>query len=439
VIAGHMVEAVERGWGDQDSQERPTMRRGLRAVFTALAELGLTLCEATYFLLPDDRFNARAWALQKLKDERARAYFERLDMLAANPRMSQTFDVETVGILNRIEEFTSSAAIRRIFGQRKGIDLRAVMDEGHVVLVNLAGGTQIYEKEGDLLGRLFLRAILYHAKRRTNSQPCFVWMDEGHRFVSGDVPVLFEEVRKHSVGIAIGHQDLSQLGEPGDRVREAILAVPQTRLLFRLNSMAEATLLAPEVVRLNLEKPVNILVKPTVVGDHLVTLRNGAVSTSSGTTDTVGRGVTHSTAETDSVGENWSKAQMKGVTTTRGRSVAVTARDFDILEHVRRHRFLSSAHLVALDGGNESNILARLRKLFDHGHLVRPLAQLATMPVIGPRPMVYGHQFPGPHGSHAGGRGRHHRRQWYRIPPVWPRCRACRPKPTRICLDERPA
>jgi hypothetical protein len=160
VIAGNMVEAVERGWGDQDSQERPTMRRGLRALFTALAELRLTLCEATYFLLPDDRFNARAWALQKLEDERARAYFERLDRLAADPRMRQTFDVETIGVLNRIEEFTSSAAIRRVFGQRKGIDLRAAMDEGHIVLVNLAGGTQVYEKEGDLLGRLFFAGHL---------------------------------------------------------------------------------------------------------------------------------------------------------------------------------------------------------------------------------------------------------------------------------------
>jgi hypothetical protein len=68
----------------------------------------------------------------------------------------------------------------------------------------------------------------------------------------------------------------------------------------------------------------------------------------------------------------------------------VTARDLALLDHVRRHRFLSSAHLVALDGGNASNVLARLRKLFDQGHLERPLAQLATVPVIGNRPMLYG-------------------------------------------------
>jgi hypothetical protein len=61
VIAGNMVEAVERGWGDEDSQERPTMRRGLRAVFPALAELGLTLLEAPLFLMIDDPYRARAW------------------------------------------------------------------------------------------------------------------------------------------------------------------------------------------------------------------------------------------------------------------------------------------------------------------------------------------------------------------------------------------
>src|SRR5436309_238903 len=169
------------------------------------------------------------------------------------------------------------------------------MDQGHIVLVNLAGGSKVYEREGDLFGRLFLRATLFHAKRRTNKRPFHVHAEEGHRYVSGDIPTLFEEVRKYAVGITIVHQDLSQLGEPGDRVREAILAVPQNRIVFRLNSMAEATLLAPEVVRLNLEKPVDLLVKPTVVGDQMVMLRNGAVSTTSGTTDTVGRGVTDST------------------------------------------------------------------------------------------------------------------------------------------------
>lgn len=68
----------------------------------------------------------------------------------------------------------------------------------------------------------------------------------------------------------------------------------------------------------------------------------------------------------------------------------LTGRDLAILAHVARHRFLSSEHLAALDGGSRQNLLRCLRVLFDHGYLDRPYAQLAHMPVTGPRPMVYG-------------------------------------------------
>lgn len=68
----------------------------------------------------------------------------------------------------------------------------------------------------------------------------------------------------------------------------------------------------------------------------------------------------------------------------------LTERDFATLTHVARHRFLSSRHLAALDGGSEQNLLRCLRILFDHGYLDRPRAQLAHIPVTGPRPMIYG-------------------------------------------------
>jgi Replication-relaxation len=68
----------------------------------------------------------------------------------------------------------------------------------------------------------------------------------------------------------------------------------------------------------------------------------------------------------------------------------LTERDLNILTHVARHRFLSSRHLVKLDGGSEQNLLRCLRILFDHQYLDRPYSQLAHVPVSGPRPMVYG-------------------------------------------------
>jgi hypothetical protein len=68
----------------------------------------------------------------------------------------------------------------------------------------------------------------------------------------------------------------------------------------------------------------------------------------------------------------------------------LTTRDLNLLAHVARHRFLSSEHLTALDGGSAQNLRRGLRLLFHHGYLDRPRSQLAEVPATGPRPMVYG-------------------------------------------------
>src|ERR1700733_9357215 len=68
----------------------------------------------------------------------------------------------------------------------------------------------------------------------------------------------------------------------------------------------------------------------------------------------------------------------------------LTARDLNMLAHVARHRFLSSAQLCALDGGSPQNVLRCLRALFDHGYLDRPAAQKIGLAEEGPRPFVYG-------------------------------------------------
>src|SRR5271156_4792302 len=68
----------------------------------------------------------------------------------------------------------------------------------------------------------------------------------------------------------------------------------------------------------------------------------------------------------------------------------LTARDLNLLAHVARHRFLSSAHLCALDGGSQQNVMRCLRALFYHGYLDRPAAQKIGLSEDGPRPFVYG-------------------------------------------------
>src|ERR1700686_3202279 len=67
----------------------------------------------------------------------------------------------------------------------------------------------------------------------------------------------------------------------------------------------------------------------------------------------------------------------------------ITERYLHLLAHVGRHRFLSSAHLIALDGGSPQNVLRCLRALYDHGFLDRPAAQRLFLIEDGPRPLIY--------------------------------------------------
>src|ERR1700680_584711 len=80
------------------------------------------------------------------------------------------------------------------------------------------------------------------------------------------------------------------------------------------------------------------------------------------------------------------------------RMMTLTRRDLNLLAHVARHRFLTSAQLAALDGGSFQNVLRSLRVLFDHQYLDRPKAQIASIVDGGPQPLVYGL---GPKGAHA--------------------------------------
>jgi hypothetical protein len=68
----------------------------------------------------------------------------------------------------------------------------------------------------------------------------------------------------------------------------------------------------------------------------------------------------------------------------------LTPRGLALLAHVARHRLIDSDDLARLDGGSEQNAKRELRTLWAHGYLMRPAAQLRSVAVTGPRPMVYG-------------------------------------------------
>lgn len=308
VIAGVTLEAFSKAWGGEDTTQKPTFERVLTATFAALAELGLTLVEAPFLLDRRDAHGLRSYAIQNVTDRYTRDELKRLHELSLDERRRHDYDLEIVGPVNRLARFLRPTALRAMIGQTdRMLDIREAMDDGHIILCNLSGGARVYEADADLLGRLVTRMCFFHAKRRrAPDRPFFLYLDECHRYLSGDLENILAEARKHGISTALATQWLRQLGSEDDNMLAAVRNATNIKVVFRIKDPEEAERLAHAVVPLDLEMPVRALIKPTVVGHRLVTLNSESTGESLAQTesrsDTRGRSVSETESYSTSVG-----------------------------------------------------------------------------------------------------------------------------------------
>ncbi len=332
VIAEAMQEALERMWGEEDFNSKPTMQRVLSAVLTALTELKLTLAEARLFFDAEDRHGIRAWAIENLQNQEARDELVWLHEIAAEPRGRQDFRLEVTGPRNRLAKLTRDDAIRAMIGQElRTIDFRAALDDGHIILANLSPGPRAGDKATQLLGRLLTRSLFFHAQRRVHPErPFFFYCDECQLYLSGDVSRMLGEARKYGVGAILSSQALANFRIAGDDVLDAVKNMTNTKVVLRIKNPEEASELADMVFRYDLEMPVKTLTKPTVVGHRISRLTGESASTQYADTNmsshTVGESVTesssHSYAESESIGESVGTSETESLGSAHGTSEA---------------------------------------------------------------------------------------------------------------------
>jgi PAS domain-containing protein len=312
VISSVVLEAFERVWGDEDTHAKPTIRRVLKATFTALAELGLTLAEADFLYDPHDSHGVRRLVLSKIKDRYARSVLADLHELGESDRSKRDFRAEVIGPINRIAEFVSNEAIRTIIGQtERTLDIRGALDNSHIILVNLGAGDLVGATDAELLGRLLTRMFFFHAKRRQRQpmMPFWLYLDECQLYLSGDVQSMLAEVRKYGLGVVLSHQFLAQLGEPQDQLRAAVRNSTKLKAVFNIADYIDAEELALAVKTLDLEMPVQASVRPTVVGNRVARLGSASTSEQRSTTDMRSR--------SEGVGESRSRMHARSFAETR--------------------------------------------------------------------------------------------------------------------------
>lgn len=125
--------------------------------------------------------------------------------------------VELTGsALNKIGRFVANPVLRHIVGQEhSAFDMRQVMDEGKILLVNLSKG-DLGPDNSALLGAVIVNQVLIAALSRreipeSQRRPFHLYADEFQTFATKTFPELQSEARKYAIDTVVAHQYRDQL------------------------------------------------------------------------------------------------------------------------------------------------------------------------------------------------------------------------------------
>jgi hypothetical protein len=209
LIADGVVEVFKKQFG---MSWGPRLQYILtNTVATALEAQGVTLL-AVIRMLMDNNF--RKFILKQVKDPILYKFWtEEYAQMAQNPRLL----AEAVApIQNKVGRFISSAVTRNIIGQVKStINLREIMDNQKILLVNLAQG-RLGEETASLLGGMIITRLQATAMERVDvpfeeRKDFFLYVDEFQNFATDSFAKILSEARKYRLNLVMTNQYIDQL------------------------------------------------------------------------------------------------------------------------------------------------------------------------------------------------------------------------------------
>ncbi len=209
LVADGVVEVFKKQFGDSWG---PRLQYILtNAVATALEAQGTTLLSVMRLLT--DR-NYRKFVLKQVNDPILYKFWtEEYAQMSQNSKLlSETLSP----IQNKVGRFISSAVTRNIIGQVKStIDLRDVMDNQKILLVNLAQG-KLGEETASLLGGMLITRLQSTALERVDvpfdeRKDFFLFVDEFQNFATDSFAKILSEARKFKLDLTMTNQYIDQL------------------------------------------------------------------------------------------------------------------------------------------------------------------------------------------------------------------------------------
>ncbi len=199
------------------------------AMLTVMTEPGTTFIEVVR-VLTDPKYVAEL--LPKLNDPIIKRYWTDQIAQTSDFHKSEVLDY----IVSKFGRFVTNKAIRNIIGQSESsFDLRKVMDEGKILLINVSKG-KLGEENSNFLGLILVPKILVAAMSRQEipeekRRDFFLYVDEFQNFATPDFATILSEARKYRLNLTVANQFVGQVEE---EVKNAIFGNVGTLISFRV-------------------------------------------------------------------------------------------------------------------------------------------------------------------------------------------------------------
>ena len=208
----------------------PRFEHAIRnAMLTVMSEEGNTFIEVVR-VLTDSKYVQEL--LPKVKDPIVRRYWTDQIAQTADFHKSEVLDY----IVSKFGRFVTDKMIRNIIGQSKSaFNFREVMDEGKILLINLAKG-KIGEENSNFLGLILVPKILVAAMSRQDipeekRRDFYLYVDEFQNFATPDFATILSEARKYRLNLTVANQFIGQVEE---EVKQAVFGNVGSLVAFRV-------------------------------------------------------------------------------------------------------------------------------------------------------------------------------------------------------------
>ncbi len=165
-------------------------------------------------------------------------------------------------VQNKVGQFLSNTVIRNIVAQTKStINIRQIMDERKILIVNLSKGL-VGEDSSKLLGGMLITRLQLAAMERVDMlekdrQDFYLYVDEFQNFATESFANILSEARKYRLALITAHQYIEQLEE---EVAAAVFGNVGTIISFRVGAN-DAEHLAKEFAPVFVEEDIINLAK----------------------------------------------------------------------------------------------------------------------------------------------------------------------------------